>query len=142
MIQLSGIVKRILFIVYVTLKVERSSVLPIIFSLEILSHLQNKSFAPAYKQRLFSNFDFKMCEAKFGALGQILNEIPKGILKLFRKILKEMRGVYILPEKCPRLKEFGISAYVSKGSVYKLRALKEHFNVRDIPCLENLNFEG
>ena len=79
MIQLSGIVKRILFIVYVTLKVERSSVLPIIFSLEILSHLQNKSFAPAYKQRLFSNFDFKMCETKFGALGQILNEIPKGI---------------------------------------------------------------
>ena len=78
-----------LFIVYVTLKVERSSVLPIIVSLEILSYLQNKSFALAHKERLFSNFDFKMCEAKFGALRQILIEIPKYILKLFRKILKE-----------------------------------------------------
>ena len=68
---------------------ERSAVLPILFSLEILSYLQNKSFAPAHEERLFSNFDFKMCEAKFGALGQILMEIPKCILKLLRKILKK-----------------------------------------------------
>ena len=89
MSQLSGIVLRIPFIVYVTLKLERSSVLPTIFRLEILSYLQNKSFAPARKERLFNNFDFKMSKAKFGALGQILIEIPKSILKLFRKILKE-----------------------------------------------------
>ena len=72
-----------------------------------------------------------MSEAKFAALGQILIEIPKGILKLFRKILSEKWGVCVLPEQRLRFVEFGISAYVNKGSVYKLRALKEHFNVTD-----------
>ena len=40
MIQLSGIVKMILFVIYVTLNVETSSVMAIIFSLEILSYLK------------------------------------------------------------------------------------------------------
>ena len=84
MIQLSGIVKMILFIVYVTVNVETSSVMPIIFSLEILSYLKINHLC------LHSdNVDFKMCEAKFGTLGQILIEIPEFILKLFTKILNE-----------------------------------------------------
>ena len=99
----------IVFIVYVTLQMEKSSVLPIIFNLEILSYLQNKSFAPAHEERLFNNFDFEMCEAKFGALGQILIQIPKSILKLFRKILKEKWEIYVHSEQRFRLEEFGIS---------------------------------
>ena len=84
MIQLSGIVKMILFIVYVTLNVETSSVMPIIFSLEILSYLKINHLC------LHSdNVDFKMCEEKCGTLGQILIEIPEFILKLFTKIVKE-----------------------------------------------------
>ena len=58
-----------------------------------------------------------MCETKFGTLGQILIEIPKFILKLFAKLLKEKLGVNVHPGQRLRIKKFGISAYVNKGSV-------------------------